>query len=158
MRPAPSPLFFGDRITVKQSKAATQSPTPETFRFLVYEWNVTQANEMLDAGLLGDVEQMDVEGPYAMLAGGFVGMAGQRAQEIDLSRPCIGIRFPHDKGGILIDGWHRINEAHERGIASLPIVVIRGGLERAIRVAGCPWHLLDETDAERDKRRAEARR
>ncbi|WP_345486058.1 hypothetical protein, partial [Planotetraspora phitsanulokensis] len=88
--------------------------TRETFHFLAYGWDVTEA-ERITAGR----PTIDISVEQAAMWFHLIRIDKAHAATVDLTKPTLIVPVK-DAGHIPIDGWHRFWKAHEKGLATLP--------------------------------------
>jgi hypothetical protein len=100
----------------------------EYFSLLNLTWDVTHANELCEDRKPSGV--FKVADAITML--GFIGLEDSDGP-VDLNRACIAISYPNFN--VIIDGWHRIRDAHANGIEELDVWILSPKDERACRVS-----------------------
>ncbi|WP_027944048.1 hypothetical protein [Amycolatopsis taiwanensis] len=132
----------------------THSPTHlgcQTFRFMVWQWCITTAEELIRADgeaaatfyPEGGITTLDQFLPLEPEKPGYMRLIQIEVDhdyamtQTDLTKPIIVAPIKPEKGEygvIVIDGWHRVDRARKEGREHLPVYMLSPDAEQACRI------------------------
>lgn len=104
----------------------------EVFQFLTYRWDITKAWQI--AATL-PVHRFNAEPWFGWL--GLIHVDEDHLNDADLDRPLLVVKI-RELGGspLIIDGWHRLAKARDKGVTDLPVIVLDEQQEYQVRIWG----------------------